>query len=275
MKLLLPVFMLASVASQLTVVSPIAKVVPETGAQVGVNEPSTTSDAEAVKVTTAPEGPVASTVVPGGTITVGAVVSCTVTMKLLLPVFRLASVASQLTVVSPIAKVEPETGVQSVVNGPSTISNAEVIKLTTAPEGPVASTVVSGGTVTSGGVRSRTVTMKLLLPVFRLASVASQLTVVSPIAKVEAETGVQVTGNEPSPVSVAVATKLTTAPEAEVASVTMSNGKLSSGAIVSLRTLPAAYAVHPAASVTQTRIEFSPSARFVPAMNVFTWPGVV
>src|SRR4030067_25434 len=154
MKLLLPVFMLASVASQLTVVSPIAKVVPETGAQVGVNEPSTTSDAEAVKVTTAPEGPVASTVVSGGTITVGAVVSCTVTMKLLLPVFRLASVASQLTVVSPIAKVEPETGAQVDVNGPSTRSDAEVVKVTAAPKELVASAVMSVGTITVGAVVS-------------------------------------------------------------------------------------------------------------------------
>ena len=69
-------------------VSPIPKVEPEGGVQVGVNDPSTRSDAEAVKVTTSPEGPVASIVMSEGTVTVGAVVSLIVTVKLLMPMFK-------------------------------------------------------------------------------------------------------------------------------------------------------------------------------------------
>jgi hypothetical protein len=54
---------------------------------VGVIEPSTKSVAVAVKVTTAPVGPVASATMFAGTVTTGAVVSTTVTVKLADPLF--------------------------------------------------------------------------------------------------------------------------------------------------------------------------------------------
>ena len=54
---------------------PTGKVAPEAGVQVGVKVPSTSSTAVAVKVTTAPLGPVAGAVMSAGTVTTGAVVS--------------------------------------------------------------------------------------------------------------------------------------------------------------------------------------------------------
>ena len=70
-----------SVAEQVTVVGPSAKVLPDAGVQTGVIEPSTVSVAVAVNVTTAPLGPVASAVMSAGTVTTGSVVSTTVTVK--------------------------------------------------------------------------------------------------------------------------------------------------------------------------------------------------
>ncbi len=75
LKLALPVLPWASVAVQFTVVVPIGKVSPDCLSQVGVIAPSTMSLAEAVKVTGAPAGPVASAVMLAGTITVGGVLS--------------------------------------------------------------------------------------------------------------------------------------------------------------------------------------------------------
>jgi len=68
-----PVLPALSVAEHATFVNPIANVEPEEGVQVGVNEPSTASNAEAVNATTAPSAPVASTVTLPGTVTTGAV----------------------------------------------------------------------------------------------------------------------------------------------------------------------------------------------------------
>lgn len=73
----------ASVAVQLTCVVPTVKVAPDAGVHVTGTVPSTVSVAAGfVKVTTAPPGPVASVVMSaGGAPTVGAVVSCTVTLN--------------------------------------------------------------------------------------------------------------------------------------------------------------------------------------------------
>ena len=117
----------ASVAEQVTVVVPSGNVEPDAGEQEAATEPDTVSVAEAEKLTTAPEGPVASTVILAGTVTVGGVVSTTDTLKLALPVFPAASVAEQLTAAAPRAKVEPEAGEQLGVRGPSTRSLAEAV----------------------------------------------------------------------------------------------------------------------------------------------------
>ena len=55
--------------------------------------------------------------------TTGAVVSCTVIVNVALPVLLAASLAVHVTVVAPIANVEPETGVQS---GPTVTPTSSV-----------------------------------------------------------------------------------------------------------------------------------------------------
>jgi hypothetical protein len=144
----------ASVAEHVTLVVPSGNVEPETGAQVAVKEPSTTSDAETVKVTTAPLGPVASTVMSPGTVTTGGVFCWTVTAKNPVAVFPALSVAEQVTLVVPSGNAEPEAGVQVTGTEPSTRSEAEAENVTIAPLAPVALTVMLAGTVTTGGVLS-------------------------------------------------------------------------------------------------------------------------
>ena len=95
-------------------------------------------------MTTAPPGPVASTAKSAGTVITGAIVSCTVTLKVLLPVF-VPSVAEQVTSVEPMAKVESLAGTQVTGGAPATASVAEAEKVTTAPLGPVASAACPPG----------------------------------------------------------------------------------------------------------------------------------
>jgi hypothetical protein len=141
-----------SFAEQETVVVPTGNMEPEAEVQVTGTEPSTRSEAEAENLTTAPLALAAWTVTLDGSVNVGGVLSTTVTEKEAEPVKPTLSVAEQVTLVEPIAKVEPEAGLQLGVIAPSTTSDAEALNLTTAPLGPVALTVISDGTVTTGGV---------------------------------------------------------------------------------------------------------------------------
>jgi hypothetical protein len=127
---------------------------PEAGAQVTGTEPSTRSKAEAEKMTTAPPGLVTCTVTSDGSVNFGGVLSATVTLKEAEPTLPALSVTEHDTVVEPNANVEPDKGVQVGVKEPSTTSNAEAVNVTTAPLGPVALTVMSAGTVTTGAVLS-------------------------------------------------------------------------------------------------------------------------
>src|SRR5438876_1120349 len=115
-----------------------------------------------------------------GQIMLGAMVSCTVTVKVQVLVLCAASKAVQITVVLPRAKVLPLAGEQVGVSAPSTMSLALAVKVAIAPEAAVASTVMLGGQVTAGGVVSWTVTVKVQLPVLLCASVDEQVTVVVP-----------------------------------------------------------------------------------------------
>ena len=78
-------------------------------------------------MTVAPPGPVASAVMSAGSVSVGAVVSWTVMSTV--PDARLwwASSAEQLTVVVPMANVEPEAAEQTGVIAPSTMSVAVAV----------------------------------------------------------------------------------------------------------------------------------------------------
>src|SRR5262245_58663433 len=140
-----------------------------------------------------------------GTVTTGAVVSATVILKLFDAEFAWASVAVHVTDVVPSGNVDPLGGAQFGATVPSRISMADAVKLTGAPEALVASTVMFAGTVTVGGVVSRTVTVNVLVPVLPWLSVALQVTVVVVAAKTEPLGGVHVTGRGPSMLSVAAA----------------------------------------------------------------------
>ena len=95
----------------------------------------------------------------------GAVVSCTVTVKESSgDSFPLSSVALQVMVVSPSGKVSPESiappgsdVVQSTVTGVKKSVALGGVNVTTAPAALVASTVLSAGTVRTGGVVSCTI----------------------------------------------------------------------------------------------------------------------
>ena len=71
-----------------------------------------TSTAEAENLTTAPLGPVASTVMLLGRVRIGPPGSSTLTKKLPSVLFWKLSVATQVTRLAPSGKVEPEAGVQ-------------------------------------------------------------------------------------------------------------------------------------------------------------------
>jgi hypothetical protein len=136
------------------------------------------------------------------TVTVEVVVTVTLNdADALLPVL---SVAEQVTAVVPNGKVEPEAGVQIIGIEPSTRSEAEAEKVTTAPA-LEACTVISDGMFNFGGVVSTTVTWKEAEPVLPALSVAVHVTLVEASGKVEPEDGVQIGVMEPSTRSEAVA----------------------------------------------------------------------
>ena len=60
-----------------------------------------------------------------GTERIGAVVSATVMVKVAVPVLPALSVAEQVTVFGPSAKVEPDAGTHDVATEPSTTSVAD------------------------------------------------------------------------------------------------------------------------------------------------------
>ena len=126
LKLGLAVFPLLSADVQVTVVSPSGKVEPEAGAQLTGRGPSTASVAAGLNVTAAPPGPVALAVIGplGKPLITGAVVSRTVTLKVLPVELPRLSADVQVTVVSPSGKVESEACAQSTGRGPSTASVA-------------------------------------------------------------------------------------------------------------------------------------------------------
>jgi hypothetical protein len=119
-------------------------------------------------------------------------------------------VAVHPTVVSPTANVDPDAGEQTTV-----ASELEVaVNVTAAPFEAVASAVMSFGTMSIGAVGPPvTVTRKVPVALFACESVAVQLTIVDPTAKVEPDAGEQDTGGELSTLSVAVTVYVTTGDE--------------------------------------------------------------
>src|SRR3989454_10533099 len=175
----------------------------------------------------------ASRTMSPGTVMCGGVVSRTVTANEDEPVFPRASLAVQSTRVVPSVNMNSEDGLQVAVTGPSTMSVAPTENGTVAPPGPVASAIISAGTVSAGGVVSTTRTVKDAMPVLPWASVARHTTVVAPNPNVEPEAGVQTGVSLPSTRSSAVTTKNPVAPDAPVASRGMPGGEGIVGGVVS------------------------------------------
>lgn len=179
----------ASVALQLTVVVPSGNVAPLVWSQETMSVAmSTMSNEEVAKVAGAPDGPVASKVRLFGTVTVGAVVSRTVTVNVTDAWLLWASNASQVTVVVLVReKVDPDAGVQLTATEPSTISLADAENVTTAPAGLVASVVMSLGAEIDGAVVSTTSIRKVDVALFPCESVDVHETVVLPSGNVSPE----------------------------------------------------------------------------------------
>jgi translation initiation factor IF-1 len=234
-----PVLLCASVAVHVTVVVPTAKVEPEAGEHDTPTEPSTLSLADAENDTFFPEGDVVVVEMFEGTLTAGGVVSTsvTVTWKEAEPVLLCPSVALQVTVVVPTAKVAPEAGEHDTPREPSTLSLADAENETLFPDGDVVVVAMSEGTLTTGAVVSTsvTVTWKEAEPVLLCASVALHVTVVVPIGNVAPEAGEHDAASEPSRLSLAEAENETLAPVPEVTCVPMSAGTVTTGGALSTR----------------------------------------
>src|SRR2546422_5297000 len=139
---------------------------------------STLSVAVTVKVTMAPEGPVASACIEGGTVRTGGVVSITVRWNNPVTLLPWEAEAEQTTfVVTKTGKVDPEAGRHVTATGPSTRSVAEAEYVTTAPLGPNAEAVISAGSVRTGGGVAFTVLVKESAASIPTAFLAVPLTV--------------------------------------------------------------------------------------------------
>src|SRR5439155_772398 len=116
-------------------------------------------------------------------------VSVTVTVKVQLELLPLASVAVQVTVLVPLAKLEPDAGTHRI-EPPGQLSVNEKAKLTLLAHCPGAVlTVRLPGQLGTGRSVSVTVTVKVQFELLPLASVAVQVTVLVPLAKLVPEAG--------------------------------------------------------------------------------------
>jgi hypothetical protein len=126
----------------------------------------------------------------------GGVESATVTVKEQDEVLPPPSVAVQVTVVAPSGNVEPEAGAHATEADPQSSVPVGVWNVTTA-EHVVALAVTFAGQARVGAVASRTVTVKEQEAVLLDESVAVQVTVVTPTAKVEPDAGEHATEASP------------------------------------------------------------------------------
>src|SRR5262245_43790383 len=129
-----------------------------------------------------------------GTVITGGVVSrawkVMVTVNVPVPVFPCASVAEHVSVVEPTGNLPPElSGVHVAVSGPSMLSVAVTVNVSTLPVGSAVVSVMSAGTVTTGLVVSWTVTLNDAVDVAPKVSVAVHVTFVVPNGNVEPDAG--------------------------------------------------------------------------------------
>jgi len=254
-----------------TVVAPSGSMVPGAGLHVTPTTPSTTSSADALKLTAAPAAPVASLENDAGSVSAGAVVSTTVTSNEPLVELPWLSVAPQSTEVVASANADPDDGTQLVATGPSTASVADAVKLTAAPSAPVASAVVLPGSVSDGPVLSATVTTNVDDDELPRVSLDEHAIVLAPRGSTEPDAGTHVAGRLPSTASVAVGSVyVTVAPSALVASIVTFEGvPVRTGPVVSCTVIAnEPDAVLPAASVAEQDTTVVPNANVVPDAGV-------
>ena len=115
-----------SLAEQVTVVTPIGKLLPEAGEHVTGRAPSQASLAVAENVAVAEPEPAGFSVklIGPGQVTIGAWLSATVTVKLHELLLPDVSEAEQVTVVTPLGKAFPEAGEHVTARAPSQASLA-------------------------------------------------------------------------------------------------------------------------------------------------------
>jgi hypothetical protein len=195
----------ASVAEQLTTLSPIGNRDPAAGVQMTGTLPSTRSNASAGYHTSAPDEVVASATMSSGSSSRGGVVSTTAIWSLPRAALPAASCASHTTVVTPSGATDPALKLHLGSSAPLTASSAETSSVAVAPVGPVASRTKPAGRVRTGGVVSTILTVKVPVETFPSRSRASHCTSVSPSGYITPDAGSQVTGTDPSTASVAVA----------------------------------------------------------------------
>jgi hypothetical protein len=175
-------------------------------------------------------------------------VSTIFTLNVADPRLPLESEVEHVTVFTPNAKIDPDSGVHETFGvGPSTMSTAVGVgKLTFEPVGPFASVVISAGrSFSCGGVVSVTSTAKTAGgDVLFDASFAVHETCVVPSGNVSPELLSQDTVGEGSTPSAAVTAKVTAAPLGSVASAVIGSGTDRLGGVVSMSlTLTAKVAV--------------------------------
>jgi len=173
---------------------------------------------------------VASITISAGAVTVGGVVSMTsasltVTVCVVVLLFPAASVAVQVTVVTPTGKGPVLSGTATTVI--STRSVASTVGRVTVVNSPVACTVMFSRVSNTGAVVSVMITRWVAVPVFPAELVELQTIKVSPTGKGPSLSAVTVCSVSIS--SVAVAVPIVTGVNVAVASVVMSSGSKITG----------------------------------------------
>jgi hypothetical protein len=119
------------------------------------------------------------------TTSVAVIPTCTVTRKLHEPVFPLASVTVHVTTLVPNGKVDPLGGAHTTVAPPQLSCPAGATHPTTWLHPPVVFVTTLAGHATVGLCVSLTVTVKLHVAVFPLASVTTNVFTVLPFGKAD------------------------------------------------------------------------------------------
>ena len=174
-----------------------------------------------------PSAAVASTTLSAGAFSSGGVVSSTVTCCVLTVLLLCSSVAVQVTVVIPTGNTSGAlfSTVTSKMSLYSGVPNS-----TGVPSAAVASTTLSAGAFSSGGVVSLTIIRCILSVLLLCSSVAVQVTLVVPIGN---NPGASFDTSTPK-ISLYTGLPISTGvPSAEVASTIKSRGASSSGGVVS------------------------------------------